>query len=129
MKMFRVLVSFLALAAATAAFAADPAGTWKWSVPTPNGDIETTLKLETKDGKLAGTYSNQFGDATISNVSFADNVLAFEVIRDLGGSKFVVKYRGKLETDSIKGSIEAANPDGGEAMKFDWNAKRTPAKS
>ncbi len=127
MKMLRLLVSFLALAAATAAFAADPTGTWKWSVQSPNGEIQTTLKLESKDGKLAGSYSNQFGDTTISNVSFADDVLAFEVIRDLGGSQFVVKYRGKLEADAIKGSIEAPGPDG--TMKFDWNAKRIPAKS
>jgi hypothetical protein len=126
MKMFRLLCSFLALT--SAALAADPAGTWKWSVPTPNGDIETTLKLESTNGNLAGTYSNQFGDATISSASFQEDVLSFEVVRDFGGGKFVIKYRGKLDGDTIKGTLEAPNPDGGEAMKLDWNAKRTPTK-
>lgn len=128
MKMLRLLCSFLALAAAVSALAADPTGIWKWTTQSPNGGISTTLKLESKDGKLTGAYSNQFGDATISAVSFEGDILAFEVVRDLGGNKFVVKYRGKLEGDTIKGTLEAAGPDGGEAMKLDWNATRTPAK-
>jgi hypothetical protein len=129
MKTLRLLCSFLALAAAATAFGADPSGTWQWSTHSPNGDIATTLKLESKDGKLTGAYSNQYGDTMISNVTFKDDVLAFEVVRDLGGNKFVVKYHGKLEGDTIKGTLEAAIPDSGEPMKLDWNAKRTPSKS
>jgi hypothetical protein len=129
MKMPRLLCSFLALAAATVAFGADPTGTWQWTTRSPNGDIETTLKLESKDGQLVGAYSNQFGDTMISNVSFQEDVLAFDVVRELGGGKFVVKYRGKLEGDALKGTLEAASPDGGEPFKLDWNAKRTPARS
>lgn len=129
MNTLRLLCSILALAAAASAFAADPSGTWQWSTHSPNGDIATTLKLDARDGKLTGAYSNQFGDTAISNVSFKDDVLSFEVVRDLGGNKFVVKYHGKLEGDTIKGTLEAAVPDSGEPMKLDWNAKRTPAKS
>ncbi len=130
MKAFRLLCSFFAVVTiASAAFAADPTGNWKWSTQSPNGEIETTLKLESKDGKLTGAYSNQFGDTTISNVSFQDNVIAFEVVREFGGGKFVVKYHGKLDGDTIKGTLEAPGPDGNEPMKLDWNAKRTPAKS
>ena len=127
--MLRLLCSFLAFAAAASAFAADPTGTWKWTTQSQNGEIQTTLKLESKDGKLAGAYSNQFGDTMISNVSFQGDVLAFDVVRELNGGKFVVKYHGKLEGDTIKGTLEAPRPDGGEPMKLDWNAKRTPAKS
>ncbi len=129
MKTLRRLCSFLALAAAVSALAADPTGTWKWTTRSPNGDIETTLKLESKDGKLAGAYSNQFGDTTISNVSFQGDLIAFDVVRELGGGKFVVKYHGKLEGDTIKGTLEAPGPDGGQPMKLDWNAARTPTKS
>jgi hypothetical protein len=129
MKILRLLCSFLALVVAASALAADPTGTWKWTTQSPNGAIETTLKLESKDGKLAGAYSNQFGDTAISNVSLQDDVLAFEVAREFGGGAFVVKYRGKLEGDMIKGTLEAPGPDGGEPMKLDWNAKRTPNKS
>lgn len=129
MKMLRSLLAFLALAAAASAFAADPTGTWKWTTQSPNGEIATTLKLESTDGKVTGTYSNEFGASAISKVSFQDDVIAFEVVRDLGGFSFVVKYRGKLEGDSIKGTLEAGSPDGGDSMKFDWHATRTPAKN
>lgn len=125
MKPSRIVTSFFAFCVLTlAALAADPSGTWKWTSHSPNGDIDTTLKLEVKDGKVTGAYSNQFGDAAISNASVTGDAIAFEVVRDLGGQKFVVKYHGKLDGDSIKGTIEAAGPDGGEAMKLDWDAKR-----
>ena len=125
MKSIRRLVSLVAFGALTvAAFAADPSGTWKWITQSPNGEIATTLKLEAKDGKISGAYSNQYGDTEISNATFKDDELAFDVVRDLGGQKFVVKYHGKLDGDTIKGTIAAASPDGGDGMKLDWNAKR-----
>ncbi|OIQ89102.1 hypothetical protein GALL_290070 [mine drainage metagenome] len=124
MKLIRTLVFFLALGAGAAAFAADPTGIWKWTTRLPNGQMETTLKLEWRDGKLAGAYSNQFGDASISNVSFHDDLIAFDVVRDLGGTAYVVKYHGKLEDNTIKGTIEAPGHDGGADLKLDWNAKR-----
>ena len=115
-------VSLLALRA----LAADPTGTWRWSVNGPDGSpLETTLKLEFKDGKLAGLYSNQFGDAQIRNATFKDEVVAFEVEREFDGNKFVVKCHGKLEGDSIKGTLELPAMDGGDPRKVDWDAKRT----
>jgi hypothetical protein len=52
-------------------------------------------------------------------------MIRFDVVRDLGGQKYVVKYHGKIEGDTIKGTIEAPGLDGGEALRLDWNAKRT----
>ncbi len=103
----------------------DPTGTWEWSTKSPNGEIPTTLKLEWQDGKIAGAYSNQFGDTAISNTSLQDDVITFDVVRNLGGQKYVVKYHGKIAGDTISGTIEAPGHDGGEGAKLDWNAKRT----
>jgi hypothetical protein len=128
MKAVRLICLFIAVSATAAAFAADPTGTWKWTTRSPNGGIETSLKLESQDGKLVGAYSNQFGDTAISNASFQDDVIAFDVVRSFGGNKYVVKYHGKLEGDTIKGTIEAPGHDGGKALKLDWNATRTPAE-
>ncbi len=102
----------------------DPTGTWKWSTKSPSGEIPTTLTLELKDSKITGAYSNQFGNTAISNASLQDDVIRFDVERDFGGKKYVVKYQGKMEGDTIKGTIEAPGHDGGEAVKLDWNAKR-----
>ena len=124
MNALRITCLFFVLGAASAALAADPTGTWRWTTHSPNGDIETTLKLESKDGILTGAYSNQFGDTAISNLSLQDDTIAFDVVRDFGGSKYVVKYHGRLEGDTIRGTIEAPGHDGGNAVKLDWNAKR-----
>jgi len=126
MKTLRLICLLLAIGTTAAALAADPTGTWKWTTHSPNGDIETALKLEAKGGKLAGAYSNQFGDTAISNASLQGDVIAFDVVRDLGGKKYVVQYHGKLEGDTIRGTIEAPGHDGGQAIKLDWNAKRAP---
>ncbi len=37
------------------------------------------------------------------------------MVRDFGGQKYVVKYHGKMEGDTISGTIEAPGHDGGEA--------------
>ena len=77
-----------------------------------------------RDGKIAGFYSNQFGDTAISNASLQDGVIRFDVVRDFGCQKYVVKYQGKMQGDTISGTIEAPGHDGGEGVKLDWNAKR-----
>jgi len=118
------------LAAVAVAAAADPAGTWEWSTQSPNGEIPTLLKLEWKDGKIVGAYSNQYGDTAISNASLQDDVIRFDVVRDLGGKKYVVKYQGKIAGDTLQGTIEAPGHDGGAGVTLDWMAKRaTPAKA
>jgi len=128
MKTLRFLSASLgACLFAAVAFAGDPTGTWKWTMTTPNGDIESTAKLELKDGQLTGTYSNSYGDSAISAGTFKDDAIAFNVERDFGGNKFVLKYEGKLDGDTIKGTINAPGMDGGEARKLDWNAKRADA--
>jgi len=73
MKTIPIICSLFAVAVAAAAFGAeptDPTGTWEWSTKSPNGEIPTTLKLEWKNSKIAGAYSNQFGDTAISNASY-----------------------------------------------------------
>ena len=132
MKTLRLIVIFCLVSLGSLhsepAASSDPTGTWNWSTKSANGEIPTTLTLELKDGKIAGAYSNQFGKTAISNASLQDDMINFDVVRDLGGKKYVVKYRGKVEGDTIKGTIEAPGHDGGEAMKLDWNAKRTMEK-
>jgi hypothetical protein len=120
-----LLAVCLAFLAASAAQAGDPSGSWKWKVTTPNGDtIDVSLTLELKEGKLTGNYSSRFGDAPITEASFKDEAVAFSVPREFDGNKFTIKYNGKLDGDSIKGSFELPAFGGGESVKMDWNATR-----
>ncbi|QIF02863.1 hypothetical protein [Roseimicrobium sp. ORNL1] len=128
MKAIPIICSLVALAVAALASAAEPAeptGTWMWSTKSPDGEILTSLRLELKSGIIAGAYSNQHGDTAISDASLQGDLIRFAVVRDLGGKKYVVKYQGRIEGDTIKGTIQAPGHDGGEGVKLDWIAKRT----
>lgn len=132
MKSLRFLSAALAACIlAVAAFAAsgDPSGTWKWTISTPNGDIESTATLTAKDGQVSGTYSNSYGESQISNGTVKDGVVAFSVVRDMGGNQFTIKYQGTLSGDTIKGTVQVPGMDGGESRSIDWTATRVqPAK-
>ncbi len=127
MNTLRMRLSALAatLVLAVSAFAADPSGTWKWTTTNQNGEsFDSTMKLELKDGKLAGTVMGRRGESAISDVTFANDTLKFSVARGRDGQEWVMKYEGKLGSDSIKGTIDLPNRNGGEPRKVEWNAKR-----
>ncbi len=49
--------------------------------------------------------------------------MSFKVTRERNGQTFTVNYKGKLEGDTIKGTIEFNF--GGESRSRDWEAKRS----
>jgi len=162
MKSPRYLIAaFAAVFLLSAAFAADPSGTWKWTMtmgggqrppggPPPGGGPgggappaggdgqrppppadggkrgprESTLTLALKDGQLTGSLSGRGGDTPIANATFKDDQISFTVEREFQGNKMVSKYDGKLDGDTIKGTIELPGRDGSEPRKVDWNATR-----
>jgi hypothetical protein len=106
------------------AFAGDPTGTWKWSMPGRDGQPrEVTLKLELKDGQLTGSMSGFRGETPISTASFKDDQIAFSIVREFNGNKMETKYQGKLDGDTLKGSSEGAGRDG-QVTKQEWTATR-----
>jgi hypothetical protein len=114
-----------------AAFAADASGTWKWTQQGRQGGpgFEVTLKLEAKDGVLSGTLLGMQGpqgaipDVAIGDASLKGDMVAFSVTREFNGNKRTSKYEGKLEGDTIKGSVERQGRDG-NMMKSEWIATR-----
>ena len=116
-------VGLVALVLASTASAADPTGTWKWSaMGKDNNSVEMTLKLKLEGDKLTGTVSRGNQDTAIADASFKDGTVAFTVTVERGGNKFVSKYNGKLDGDTIKGKIETDR--GGKTNSRDWLAKR-----
>lgn len=107
------------------AFAADPSGTWKWTSTRPGGETsESTVKLDEKDGKLTGAVTTPMGETAISNGTFAADTVKFTVERERNGNKFVITYDGKVEGDTIKGTILMPARGGGDPRKVDWTATR-----
>src|SRR5688572_25284537 len=103
---------------------ADPTGTWKWEVMFKDQKREQTVKLKLEGDKLTGTMpGRKEGQETkIEDGKFKDGEVSFTVTREFNNMKFVTKYKGKVEGDKIKGTIESERD--GQTQKRDWEAKR-----
>jgi hypothetical protein len=133
----RIFAAFAAVCLlSTAAFAADPSGTWKWTQQGRGGGggggggtpREASLTLAMKGTDLTGKLTMPGRDGAtnstdISNGSVKGDVVAFSVEREFNGNKFVTKYSGKLAGDTITGESESPGRDG-QTMKREWVAKR-----
>ena len=106
----------------------DPTGTWKWSFKRQDGStIDATLKLKMKDGKLTGHLiggNNQ--EVEIKEGKFKNGEVSFQITREFGGQEVIIKYKGKLEKDTIKGKTEFERD--GEKRERDWEAKRVKSQ-
>ena len=63
------------------------------------------------------------GELDILPALFVSVMIPPEVEREFGGNKFVIKYAGKIQGDTITGESENPGRDG-ETMKREWVAKR-----
>ncbi len=126
MKSLRLFATAIAAVLFTTAlaFAGDPTGTWKWTIPGRDGQPrDVTLKLDLKDNQLTGSISGFRGDTPISSGTFKDDQIAFSVVREFNGNTFEQKYQGKLDGDTIKGAIDFTGRDG-QPVHRDWTATR-----
>ena len=104
----------------------DPTGTWKWSITFNDQTRDVTLKLKLDGDKLTGAMLGRDNQETkIDDATFKDGEVAFSVTRERNGQKNTTKYKGKLDGDAIKGTIEMTRD--GNTTNRDWNAKREKA--
>ena len=115
--LFAMLFAMFALIA----YAADAAGTWKATIDTPNGTIESTFVLKVDDGKLTGTVSSaNFGETPIVDGKVDGENVTFATVRKGQQGEFRLNYKGKLAEDEIKFEISVAGMD----QVFPVTAKR-----
>ena len=130
LKSLRPLVALFGLLAGSvlAAYAGDPSGTWKFQAEGPGGrSAESTLTLKLQDNQLTGTIDNRAGKAEITAATFKDDQIAFTVVREIGRrlrkQTFTIRYSGKLEGDTIKGTIETTGREQ-KPISIAWDAQR-----
>ena len=120
------LLSVLAGPASPSQKPASLAGTWSGTatlegVGSPN---VLTLVLELKEGKLAGTMSDEYGTINqfaIGEISFENGVLSFTTpVLGPGGAEVTMKLKMTVTGDEMKGQIDI--PDMG--MVGAWTAQR-----
>jgi hypothetical protein len=122
-----LLTAFLAVFVLTAtAFAAEVAGSWKWtSVSKTGGAAEVTALLALKEGKLTGTVTGRQGPAEITDSIVNGNQVSFTVVRTAGDTTVIFKYSGELAGDTITGTIEKTGPGkDAKPTTTDWKATR-----
>lgn len=123
MRLAPIAALLVCLLLVGAAQAADPTGTWKWTVTRGNNNIEQTLKLKLEGDKLTGVMVGRNNMETkIEDATFKSDEVSFKVTTERQGQKRTTKYTGKLTGDVIKGKIETDR--GGQTMQVDWEAKR-----
>jgi hypothetical protein len=112
-----------------AAFAGDPTGNWTWTQPGRGGNPgrPAKLTLALKDGALTGTLSGHKGGTAIGDASFTGDMVAFSVTRPMGENTMTSKYSGKLDGDTITGTIVVPGRDGGDPRTIPWTATRAKA--
>jgi hypothetical protein len=103
----------------------DPTGTWKYKVKFGEKEVERTMKLEQKDGKVTGTVSG-FGkdakDNKIEDGKFKDGEVSFTVTTMRKDAKVTSKYNAKVSGDTMKGTI--TTDFGGKENKTEFEAKK-----
>jgi hypothetical protein len=129
MKSFRSLTVAIVAIFVTAlnAFAGDPTGTWTFKTEGKERSLESTLTLHWENNQLTGTMDNRAGKAEIRNAKFVDDQLSFTVERTIGKrlrkKTFIVNYAGKLEGDTIRGTIQTTGRDK-QPVSLPWEAQR-----
>jgi hypothetical protein len=102
----------------------NPTGTWKWTVNFGGQERELAVKLKADGEKLTGQFVSPDGQETaIEDGKYKDGEVSFKVTRERNGNKFVIKFKGKVSGDTIKGKSERERD--GETQSRDWEAKRS----
>jgi len=102
MKWLLALIAVFAFTALTA-LAADPTGSWKANIDTPNGAIEATFTFKVEAGKLSGTVNSSMGgEAPISEGKLDGDNISFAVVRKMNDQEFRLNYKGSVGEKEMK---------------------------
>ena len=120
-------IAFLAIALLSSGtlFAAtsNVAGTWKWSREGRDGQTrESSLILKQDGNKVTGVYKTTRGESPIEAGKVSGNELSFKISRETQNGSFTSNYKGKVDGNSIKGSMAATFGD--REFEREWVAKR-----
>ena len=118
-----IAAALLTASLAAAAWAADATGKWTWTVRFNDQEFKSTMELKQEGEKLTGTVTGRNGSKTeIKEGTVKGSDLAFHVIREFNGNEVKIRYKGKVEGDTIKGMTIFSRD--GEERTIDWTAMR-----
>ncbi|MEZ5351371.1 MAG: hypothetical protein R2762_01945 [Bryobacteraceae bacterium] len=98
--------AFCAFAFSALVLAGDVSGTWKAKMETPNGTSEQTYMLKADGEKLTGSVKTARGETEIQDGKVAGDEVSFVVVRKFNDNEFKMSYKGKMEGDDLKLTID-----------------------
>ncbi len=99
------------------------AGTWKWSSTNQAGEKrESILTLKHEDAKWTGMLKSPRGENPVQDVKVEGTEVSFKLERETQRGKMTASYKGKLEGETIKGTIHTKT--GEQERDRDWLATR-----
>jgi hypothetical protein len=97
----------IAVLLATAAFAADVDGKWSGTMSTPNGDVPVNFTFKADGATLNGsTMGPDGGEVPIKEGKVDGNNISFSITFDFQGMPFTMNYKGAVDKDQIKFTID-----------------------
>jgi SAM-dependent methyltransferase len=97
-------------------------GVWRWTLSTPSGDRDYTLRLAQKFQEISGTVLVKGEEVPIAAARLVGDQLRFTLIEDTDKEKVVMQFNGRIHGDDIAGSVEVQG--GPFAGNYTWAAKR-----
>jgi hypothetical protein len=98
--------------------AVDVSGVWELTSETPRGTMVRKLTFEQDGTSLTGNMETQQGSMAIEDGSVQGNKISFGVTFSRGGRSMQLVYKGTVDGDTAKGTMET--PRG----SVEWTAKR-----
>ncbi len=85
----------------------DVTGVWAFTVATDQGSGTPTLTFKQDGEKLTGKYEGQLGNADLTG-TVKGNAITFRFTVDVQGQQAPVTYKGTVEKNTMKGSLDIA---------------------
>ena len=102
-----VATAFLASAPTLTAQAANVTGEWVFNVTTDQGGGTPTITFKQDGEKLTGKYVGQLGSSDLTG-TVKGNEIAFSFTIDAQGQQAPVNYKGTVEKNTMKGTLDIA---------------------
>ncbi len=95
------------------------AGSWDFTVESPQGTFPSLLVITQEGDKLTGAMKSTRGERALDKVAINGDDVTLAITIQFQGSDMVITYTGKLDGDSMKGEA-----DFGGLATGDWSAVR-----
>ena len=102
-----ILTLAIVTSAQLAAQGINVTGDWAFTVTTDQGSGEPTITFKQDGEKLTGKYTGQLGTADLTG-SVKGAAITFTFTVDVQGQQAPVTYKGTVDKNTMKGSLDIA---------------------